>query len=276
MGWSSRLHIHAEAFASGFLPALWVEPQDLEEGPSEHPSLEEETANASKAWQVALCGASQVTLWARGAILTCSLFSQPAVELPPFNGSDLCVEGISVKKPKKQMPPITNLSFTDSFSDTTLKVRSPRALLDAAIGPSRMSLRQDWKREEAKVLSATWSVPVTAAEGRGQAKPTYAFSVSNGQDGDSKAPKSVFTRAQSTKHSDPNLTSVRHTAPVLQNTKTTGKPQSPPPRASGNRGEPVPCRPIIFEGFWLHPNPQRRPSSCILQNRTQGWMRGVP
>nr|XP_042120551.1 protein monoglycylase TTLL8 isoform X4 [Peromyscus maniculatus bairdii] len=204
------------------------------------------------------------------------LWRQPAVELPPFNGSDLCVEGISVKKPKKQMPPITNLSFTDSFSDTTLKVRSPRALLDAAVGPSRMSLRQDWKREEAKVLSATWSVPVTAAEGRGQAKPTYAFSVSNGQDGDSKAPKSVFTRAQSTKHSDPNLTSVRHTAPVLQNTKTTGKPQSPPPRASGNRGEPVPCRPIIFEGFWLHPNPQRRPSSCILQNRTQGWMRGVP
>ncbi|XP_059103979.1 protein monoglycylase TTLL8 [Peromyscus eremicus] len=161
------------------------------------------------------------------------LWRQPAVELPPFNGSDLCVEGISVKKPKKQMPPITNLSFTDSLLDTTLKVRSPRALLDAAIGPSRMSLRQDWKREEAKVLSATWSVPVMAAEGRGQAKPTYEFSVSNYQDGDSKAPKSVFTRAQSTKHSDPNLTSVRHTAPVLQNTKTMGKPQSPPPRASG-------------------------------------------
>ncbi|XP_036064574.1 protein monoglycylase TTLL8 isoform X2 [Onychomys torridus] len=161
------------------------------------------------------------------------LWRQPAVELPPFNGSDLCVEGISVKKPKKQMPPITNLSFADSFLDTTLKVRSPRALLDATIGPSRMSLRQDWKREEAKVLSATWSVPVTAAEGRGQAKPTYAFSVSNYQDGDSKAPKSVFTRAQSTKHADPNLTSVRHTAQVLQNMKTMGKPQSPPPRASG-------------------------------------------
>ncbi|KAM7317484.1 hypothetical protein ACRRTK_023786 [Alexandromys fortis] len=80
------------------------------------------------------------------------LWRQPAVELPPFNGSDLCVEGISMKKAKKPMPPITNLSFSESLSDTPLKARSPRALPDPATGPSRMALRQNWKREEAKVL----------------------------------------------------------------------------------------------------------------------------
>ncbi|KAL6037401.1 hypothetical protein STEG23_003589 [Scotinomys teguina] len=83
------------------------------------------------------------------------LWRQPAVELPPFNGSDLCVEGVSVKKAKKQMPPITNLSLAGSLSDTPLKVRSPRALLDTAIGPSPLSLRQDWKREEAKPILAS-------------------------------------------------------------------------------------------------------------------------
>ncbi|XP_040609941.1 protein monoglycylase TTLL8 isoform X2 [Mesocricetus auratus] len=160
------------------------------------------------------------------------LWRQPAVELPPFNGSDLCVEGISMKKAKKQMPPITNLSFSESLSDTPVKVRSPRALPDPAIGSSRMTLRQDWKREEAKVLSATWSVPVMAVEGRGQTKPAYTFPISNYQHGDSKAPKSTFTRAQSTKLWDPNLTSVQHSALVLQNMKTMEKPQSPPPEAS--------------------------------------------
>uniref|UniRef100_A0A8C6RB35 Tubulin tyrosine ligase-like family, member 8 n=1 Tax=Nannospalax galili TaxID=1026970 RepID=A0A8C6RB35_NANGA len=59
------------------------------------------------------------------------LWRQPAIELPPFNGSDLCVEGISVKKAKKQMPPITNL--------------------DPACGPSGATLRLGRKREEAKV-----------------------------------------------------------------------------------------------------------------------------
>ncbi|MEJ1271369.1 tubulin tyrosine ligase-like family member 8 [Cricetulus griseus] len=205
------------------------------------------------------------------------LWRQPAVELPPFNGSDLCVEGISVKKAKKQMPPITNLSFSDSLSDTPIKVRSPRALPDPAVGFSRTTLRQDWKREEAKVLSATWSVPVMADEGKCQAKPDYTFPFSNYQHGDSKAPQSTFTRVQSTKHLDPNLISIHQPALVLQNMKTMERPQSPPPEASsGNCGEPVPFCPFIFEGFQLYPNLRRRPSSCILQSRAQGWIRGLP
>lgn len=83
------------------------------------------------------------------------LWRQPAVELPPFNGSDLCVEGISVKKAKKQMPPIANLGFSDSLLDAPTKARSARPLPETVIGPSRMTVRPDWKREEAKGFRVT-------------------------------------------------------------------------------------------------------------------------
>ncbi|XP_063120764.1 protein monoglycylase TTLL8 isoform X4 [Rattus norvegicus] len=201
------------------------------------------------------------------------LWRQPAVELPPFNGSDLCVEGISVKKAKKQMPPIANLGFSDSLLDAPTKARSARPLPETVIGPSRMTVRPDWKREEAKVLSNTWSAPVMAAEVRGQAKPTYAFDVNNYQHVDSKAYKSTFTKVQSGKHSEVNLISAQYPALVLQNMQRT---QSPPPRASGSRRDSMPFCPIVFEELWLHPSSQRRPSSCILQNRAQGWIRGIP
>ncbi|GAB1299713.1 Protein monoglycylase TTLL8 [Apodemus speciosus] len=133
------------------------------------------------------------------------LWRQPAVELPPFNGSDLCVEGISVKKAKKQMPPIANLGFSETLVEAPPKVRSARALPDTVIGPSRASMRQDWKREEAKVLSTTWSVPVMAAEVRVPAKPCYAFEVNNYQHLDSRSSKRTFTRVQSSKHPEVNL-----------------------------------------------------------------------
>lgn len=212
---------------------------------------------------------------AQPQLLTCHLFSQPAVELPPFSGSDLCVEGISVKKAKKQMPPITSINFSETLSETPLKARSPRTLPDSTVGP-RMTLRQDWKREEAKVLSSTWSVPVLAARQRSQAKPTFALPVSNYQHVDSKALKSTFTRTQSSKHLDLNLGGVQCPALVLQNMKAMAGHLSPPLKGPGNHREPMPFCPIVFGDLWLHPNPRRRPSSCVLQNRVQGWIRSVP
>lgn len=174
------------------------------------------------------------------------------------------------------MPPIANLNLSESLSDTPLKVRSHRALPDhpAALS-SRTTGRQDWKREEAKVLSDTWSVPVMASHGRGQAKPTHAFPVSNFQHVDSKVPKNTFTRARATQHLDLNLTSVQRPL-VMQNMKTIAGLQPPPPTALGNRKELPPFCPVVFEELWLHPNPQKRPSSCILQNREQSWARGNP
>lgn len=204
------------------------------------------------------------------------IFPQPAVELPPFNGSDLCVEGISVKKAKKQMPPIATLGFSESLLDAPPKVRSARALPDTVMGPSRMTMRQDWRREEAKVLSNTWPVPVMAAEVRSQAKPIYAFEVDNYQHVDSKSPRGTYTRVQSSKYPEVNLISAQHPALLLQNMKTTEMTQSSSPTASGIHRESSIFSPSVFEELWLHPNSQRRPSSCILQNRAQGWIRTIP
>ncbi|XP_055483231.1 LOW QUALITY PROTEIN: protein monoglycylase TTLL8 [Psammomys obesus] len=203
------------------------------------------------------------------------LWRQPAVELPPYSGSDLCVEGISMKKAKKQMPPITSVSFSETVSESPLKARSPRTLPDSAVGP-RITLRQDWKREEAKVLSSTWSVPVLAAGHRSQAEPTFALPVSNYQRVDSKTLKSTFTRTQSTKPLDLSLGGLQCPTLVLQNMKTMAGHLSPPLKAPGNHRETVPFCPIVFGELWLHSNPRRRPSSCILQNRVQGWIRSVP
>lgn len=174
------------------------------------------------------------------------------------------------------MPPIANLGFSESLLDAPPKVRSARALPDTVIGPSRMTMRQDWKREEAKVLSTTWSVPVMAAEVRGPAKPTYAFKVNNYHQVDSKSSKRTFPRVQSSKHPEVSLICAQHPALVLQNMKTMQRTQSPLPTESGSHRESLPFCPIVFEELWLHPNSQRRPSSCILQNRAQGWIRSVP
>jgi hypothetical protein len=212
----------------------------------------------------------------RGGILTGYLFSQPAVELPPFNGSDLCVEGISVKKAKKQMPPIASVGLSESLLDAPPKVRSARALMETVIRPPRTTVRQDWKREEAKVLSTTWSMPVMDAEVRGRAKPIYAFEVNDYQHVDNKSHKSGYTRVQSSKVPGVTLTSAQHPALFAQTMKPTQMTSSPPPTASGNHRDSSPFCPIVFEELWLHPNSQRRPSSCILQSRAQGWIRGIP
>ncbi|EPQ14996.1 Protein monoglycylase TTLL8 [Myotis brandtii] len=48
-----------------------------------------------------------------------------AVDLPPVYGSDLCVEGVSLRKGKKQMPPIPHFRFSPSLRDAQpLKARS--------------------------------------------------------------------------------------------------------------------------------------------------------
>ncbi|XP_015424196.1 PREDICTED: protein monoglycylase TTLL8 [Myotis davidii] len=51
------------------------------------------------------------------------LWKQSAVDLPPVYGSDLCVEGVSVRKGKKQMPPIPRFRFSPSLRDAPLKAR---------------------------------------------------------------------------------------------------------------------------------------------------------
>nr|XP_045008211.1 protein monoglycylase TTLL8 [Jaculus jaculus] len=181
------------------------------------------------------------------------LWRQPAVELPPFSGSELYVEGISVKKAKKQMPPITNLNFSESSSDMPLKVGSPRTMQEPAGGPSHTIMRQDWKREDSKVLSAAWPELVLATKRGCGAEPTLALSASNYQHVGSKAPKSIFTKTQSTRYLDTDLLSMQSLAPVLQSMKIVEWSMSPLPRASGNSGKSLPVCPIMFGSCWLYP-----------------------
>ncbi|KAM5335674.1 protein monoglycylase TTLL8 [Glossophaga mutica] len=69
------------------------------------------------------------------------LWRQPAVDLPQVHGSDLCVEGVSVRKAKKQMPPLSNPSFSSPLLDIQpLKVRCPSATSERAPGPPHTAL----------------------------------------------------------------------------------------------------------------------------------------
>ncbi|XP_036285956.1 protein monoglycylase TTLL8 [Pipistrellus kuhlii] len=58
------------------------------------------------------------------------LWKQPVVDLPPVYGSDLCVEGVGVRRGKKQMPPIPHLRFSPLLDP--LKARGPPAMPDLA------------------------------------------------------------------------------------------------------------------------------------------------
>ncbi|XP_076965399.1 protein monoglycylase TTLL8 [Callospermophilus lateralis] len=168
------------------------------------------------------------------------LWRQPVVELPPFNGSDLCVEGIGMKKAKRQMPPITNLNFPASLCDAQLlKVRGPSAVLGPAGGAPRGAV-QDWKREDAKALcSPLPAPPQRPAERSCRARPAhaeaggkFALPACACPRADSKAPKSTFSKAPPAELLDASSLSVRPLAPAPQSAKSVQTSLSPTPPAA--------------------------------------------
>lgn len=86
---------------------------------------------------------------------------QPAVDLPQVHGSDLYVEGVSVRKAKKPMPPIPSPSFSTPLLDVQpLKVRCPSATSERAPGPPRTALPQHWTLRDRKVLASSLPEPL--------------------------------------------------------------------------------------------------------------------
>ncbi|KAM8942681.1 protein monoglycylase TTLL8 [Lycaon pictus] len=179
------------------------------------------------------------------------LWRQPAVELPPFHGSDLCVEGVSVKRTKKYMPPISNVTFSSSLLNIQpLKVRCPSAMPRPALGPPQMALQQDLKVKDAKVLAYTLPMPLKRAAER-NCKVQSANAESGGrielptcrfQHIDSKTPKTGLTKAESHKHSEANSLSVHPLLSVLPRVKTVEGALFQPPKPPGlPRGPPAPC-----------------------------------
>uniref|UniRef100_G1L665 Tubulin tyrosine ligase like 8 n=1 Tax=Ailuropoda melanoleuca TaxID=9646 RepID=G1L665_AILME len=158
------------------------------------------------------------------------LWRQPAVELPPFHGSDLCVEGVSVRRTKKQMPPIPNVNFPSSLLDIQpLKVRCPSAMPSPALGPPHTALQQDSKLKDARVLPGTF--PSANAEAGGKTE----FPTCNFQHIDRKAPKAGLTKAESGQHPDTNTPSERPLPSVLPSVKTAEGALLQLPKPPGNR-----------------------------------------
>ncbi|XP_036723390.1 protein monoglycylase TTLL8 [Balaenoptera musculus] len=171
------------------------------------------------------------------------LWRQPAVELPPFPGSDLFVEGVGVGKAKKQMPPISNFDFASPLLDVhPLRERCPSAMPGLAPGPPRMALQQDLKLKDEKVLPCTLPVPLkrlaerSAKVKRGHREsggkiepPTCTF-----QRLDDKALSSALAKAESDEHLDPNLLNVHPLPSLLPSVKTAESAQFQPPRPSGD------------------------------------------
>ncbi|XP_036905874.1 protein monoglycylase TTLL8 [Sturnira hondurensis] len=88
------------------------------------------------------------------------LWRQPVVDLPQVHGSDLCVEGVGVRKAKKPMPPVSNPNFSLPLLDIQpLKVRCPSAMSERAPGPPRVALPQHWNLRDRKVPASSLPEP---------------------------------------------------------------------------------------------------------------------
>ncbi|XP_021543444.1 protein monoglycylase TTLL8 [Neomonachus schauinslandi] len=170
------------------------------------------------------------------------LWRQPSVELPPFHGSDLCVEGVSVRRAKKQMPPISNVNFSSSLLDTQpLKGRCPSAMPNQPLGPPHSALQQDSKLKDAKVLPCTLPVPLRRSAETGckvqsanaESGGKIEFPTCNFQHIDSKAPKTGLTKAESNKHWDPNMLNEHPLPSVLPSVKTVEGALFQPPKPPG-------------------------------------------
>ncbi|XP_054426453.1 protein monoglycylase TTLL8 [Pteronotus mesoamericanus] len=79
------------------------------------------------------------------------LWRQPAVDLPQAHAADLCVEGVSVRRARKHMPPTSSPRFSPPLLDIQpLKVRGPLATPGLAPAPLRTAAPQHLKLKDGK------------------------------------------------------------------------------------------------------------------------------
>ncbi|KAM5287868.1 protein monoglycylase TTLL8 [Ctenodactylus gundi] len=139
------------------------------------------------------------------------LWRQPAVELPPFSGSDLCVEGISVKRAKKLVVPTPTLSLAAPLSDVyKLKSRYSAARRDPVGRLLRAALQPSGTGQDTKVPV----LPRTASPWRPELPAYYSHHANV------TALKGTLTRSQATRHVAPNLTGRHRLVPMSQDRKT--------------------------------------------------------
>ncbi|XP_063099985.1 protein monoglycylase TTLL8 isoform X2 [Cavia porcellus] len=165
------------------------------------------------------------------------LWRQPAVELPPFSVSDLCVEGVSMRRAKRQIPPIPTIDILASLPEAQLlKVPHPSALLDLAGGPHCAPMLRDRTLGDRKVSVSLW--PPTAETGCGArlVRPACSW-----QPMDSAGLRRVLVNALSTQHVDLDSPRVQPLALMPRSLRTgAGAPSGLPP-APGRRNNATPC-----------------------------------
>ncbi|KAM4882021.1 protein monoglycylase TTLL8 isoform 2-T2 [Thomomys bottae] len=146
------------------------------------------------------------------------LWRQPAVELPPFSGSDLYVEGVNTSKARKPVPHLTTFNL-DVLSETQALKAQGSWPGPESVGMSSTALQEDWKRESARVSSSWTALVPKPAERSCRARPGNVLPAYNPPRVESKASRSGLAKAQPTKPLDPTLLSGHPLAPVLHAVK---------------------------------------------------------
>ncbi|XP_027631140.1 protein monoglycylase TTLL8 [Tupaia chinensis] len=187
------------------------------------------------------------------------LWRQPAVELPPFGGTDLCVEGVSVRRGRKQMPPISTLGSSAVLPDVQpFKVLDPSALPDSARGAARAAAQTD------EIPRSALPVPPKRPEERG-CKPNPARSEAGGraelpvcqcQHAGRTAPKPSPAKAHGADRPEADAFRVHALAPVPPTRAAEGVPSQPLGASGLPRGLQAPC--LVCRGSLPPPRPCKR------------------
>ncbi|XP_032201744.1 protein monoglycylase TTLL8 isoform X9 [Mustela erminea] len=211
------------------------------------------------------------------------LWRQPAVELPPFHGSDLCVEGVSVRRARKQMPAISSVNLPSSLWDMQpLKVRCPSAMPSPPLGAPPTVPQQDPRLSEAQAGPRTLPAPLWRAAARSRkARSATAPSVGkielptcNFQHVDSRALKTGPTDAESDRPSDPKIPNEPALPPALPSVKTAEGAllQRPKPPVVFTQHLIPPC--LQRQQCWVPLGKAERGSRCGLGShllRVASW-----
>ncbi|XP_007952951.1 protein monoglycylase TTLL8 [Orycteropus afer afer] len=139
------------------------------------------------------------------------LWKQPVIELPPFSGSDLCVEGVSVKRAKKHT--VSHAHLAPPISGTQPpKARCPSAMPDPAPGLPRAMQPEDLRLKDNKVLGCALPAPprrpaersCTARACSPEPGGRMAAPALHWQHLDGPVPRAVLAQATSARPSEPN------------------------------------------------------------------------
>ncbi|KAM8979003.1 protein monoglycylase TTLL8 isoform 5-T10 [Sarcophilus harrisii] len=169
------------------------------------------------------------------------LWKQPAVELPPFNGSNLFVEGFSIQKGRRHMTPIANISLGSPLPAGHM-LRSRCFSTQHTSSEQTPSPKQDAKSREDKGHPCILPMPMKRGSGRAyKINSVYTKALGNMEFPsfairhlENISHKSVFPRAKTTKLEEPNMLSTASIASVLQSIRSLENPVFQPPKGSGN------------------------------------------